>query len=142
MPKPLELSFEQQLNALVYFHLEEHTSGCHLVQCINEDDFAREFIAGSNGIKKSTFFEAINSRGLEQLRYIYEQLQVQASAFLPSSHTDLGHLIAIDGSLIQAVLSMHWADYRSGSKKAKAHFGFDVNKGIPYNTVILFYSIL
>jgi IS4 transposase len=44
----------------------------------------------------------------------------------------LGNLIAIDGTLIQAVLSMHWADYRSGSKKAKAHFGFDVNKGIPY----------
>ena len=27
---------------------------------------------------------------------------------------------------------MHWADYGSGSKKAKAHFGFDINKGIPY----------
>ena len=130
--KPLELSFEQQLNALVYFHLEEHTSGCHLLQCIDEDDFAREFIAGSKGIKKSTFFEAINSRGLEQLQYIYEHLQTQASAFLPPSHIDLGNLIAIDGTLIQAVLSMHWADYRSGSKKAKAHFGFDVNKGIPY----------
>jgi hypothetical protein len=130
--KPLELSFEQQLNALVYFHLEEHTSGCHLIQSIDEDDFAREFVSGSKGIKKSTFFEAINSRGLEQLQYIYEHLQTQASAFLPSSHTDLGNLVAIDGTLIQAVLSMHWADYRSGSKKAKVHFGFDVNKGIPY----------
>jgi hypothetical protein len=29
--KPLGLSFEQQLNALVDFHLEEHTSGCHLI---------------------------------------------------------------------------------------------------------------
>ena len=56
--KPLELSFEQQLNALVYFHLEEHTSGCHLIQSIDEDDFAREFVSGSKGIKKSTFFEA------------------------------------------------------------------------------------
>jgi len=52
--KPLELSFEQQLNALVYFHLEEHTSGCHLIQCIDEDDFARDFVSGSKGIKKST----------------------------------------------------------------------------------------
>jgi hypothetical protein len=130
--KPLELSFEQQLKALVYFHLEEHTSGRHLLQSIDEDDFAREFIADSKEIKKSTFFDAINSRGLEQLQYIYENLQTQASAFLPSAHTELGNLIAIDGTLIQAVLSMHWADYRSGSKKAKAHFGFDVNKGIPY----------
>jgi hypothetical protein len=128
----LELSFEQQLKALVYFHLEEHTSGCHLLQCIDEDDFALEFIGDSKGIKKSTFFEAINSRGLEQLQYIYEHLQTRASASLPSAHTDLGNLIAIDGTLIQAVLSMHWADYRSGSKKAKSHFGFDVNKGIPY----------
>jgi hypothetical protein len=130
--KPLELSFEKQLKALVYFHLEEHTSGCHLLQCIDEDDFARDFIANSKGIKKSTFFEAINSRGLEQLQYIYEHLQTQASTFLPSAHADLGNLIAIDGTLIQAVLSMHWADYRSESKKAKAHFGFDINKGIPY----------
>jgi hypothetical protein len=129
--KPLELSFEQQLKALVYFHLEEHTSGCHLLQCIDEDDFAREFIADSKEIKKSTFFEAINSRGLEQLQSIYEHLQTQTSASLPSAHTDLGNLIAIDGTLIQAVLSMHWADYRKSSKKAKAHFGFDVNKGIP-----------
>lgn len=91
-------------------------------QCIDEDDFARDFVSGSKGIKKSSFFEAINSRGLEQLRYVYEQLQVQASAFLPSSHTDLGNLVAIDGTLIQAVLSMYWADYRSSSKKSQSPF--------------------
>ena len=39
--------------------------------------------------------------------------------------------MGIDGSLIQAVLSMHWADYRDGSKKAKVHVGFDINRGIP-----------
>ena len=26
---------------------------------------------------------------------------------------------------------MHWADYRDGSKKAKAHLGFDINHSIP-----------
>ena len=39
--------------------------------------------------------------------------------------------MAIDGSLIDAVLSMHWADYREGAKKAKAHIGFDINHSIP-----------
>jgi hypothetical protein len=31
------------------------------------------------------------------------------------------------------MLSYHieWADYRNGSKKAKAHVGFDINRGIP-----------
>jgi len=33
--------------------------------------------------------------------------------------------------LIDAVLSMYWADYRKGVKKAKGHFGFNINQGIP-----------
>ncbi|MDM8515981.1 IS4 family transposase, partial [Desulfobacterales bacterium HSG16] len=43
----------------------------------------------------------------------------------------LGRLVAIDGSLIDAVLSMIWADYRKGSKKAKVHVGFNINQKIP-----------
>ncbi len=43
----------------------------------------------------------------------------------------LGELVSIDGSLIDAVLSIYWADYRKGAKKAKGHFGFDVNRKIP-----------
>jgi hypothetical protein len=50
---------------------------------------------------------------------------------LLKQYEELGNLISIDGSLIDAVLSMYWADYRKGSKKAKVHFGFDLNRGIP-----------
>lgn len=128
--RPLQMDFEQQLNALVFFHLEEHTSGRHLLQVLDEDALAREIVA-PDGIKKSAFFEAINSRGLEQLRYVFQELQAKASNFLPCQYLDLGELIAIDGSLIDAVLSMHWADYRDGSKKAKTHIGFDLNRFIP-----------
>ena len=39
--------------------------------------------------------------------------------------------MAIDGSLIDAVLSMQWAGYRKGAKKAKTHIGFDLNRSIP-----------
>ena len=39
--------------------------------------------------------------------------------------------MGIDGSLIDATLSMHWADYRKNSKKAKVHVGFDLNQAIP-----------
>lgn len=129
--RPLQMNFEQQLRALIYFHLEEHTSGRHLIQALEEDDFARDHIAPPDGIKKSSFFEAINGRGLEQLTYVYGQLQSKASNLLPARHTELGELVAIDGSLIQAVLSMYWADYRGGSKKAKVHVGFDINRAIP-----------
>jgi len=50
---------------------------------------------------------------------------------LPNQHPELGELVAFDGSLIDAVLSMNWADYRKGSKKAKVHIGFDLNRSIP-----------
>ena len=125
------MTFEDQLNALIYFHLEEHTSARHLVQTLQEDDFARNNIAPEDGISKSSFSEAINERGLEQFLYVFEQLQKQASSLLPKKYATLGDLIAIDGSLIDSVLSMTWADYRKGAKKAKVHLGFNVNQAIP-----------
>ena len=77
--RPLQMNFEHQLKSLVFFHLEEHTSGRHLLQVLEEDDFARNVIAPPEGIKKSSFFEAINSRGLEQLFYVFQQLQANAA---------------------------------------------------------------
>ena len=53
------------------------------------------------------------------------------SKVLPDKHPELGQLVAVDGSLIDAVLSMGRADYRKGAKKAKTHIGFDLNRGIP-----------
>jgi len=105
--KPLHMSFEDHLKALVYFHLEDHTSAQYLLQVLKEDAFARNEIAPRDGIKKSSFSEATNSRGLEQFWYVFTGLQEQARKVLPNRHLDLGPLVAIDGSLINATLSMH-----------------------------------
>lgn len=129
--RPLKMSFEEHLRALVYFHLEEHTSAQHLLQTLKEDDYAREHIAPVNGIEKSSFSEATNTRGLEQFLHVFENLQQQASHLLPSAQKELGQLVGIDGSLIDGTLSMLWADYRKGVKKAKVHVGFDLNRSIP-----------
>ena len=129
--RPLQMEFEDQLHALIFFHLQEHTSGRHLLQSLEEDAFAREHIAPKKGIAKSAFFEAMNERGLEQFFLVFEALQKQAATVLPDKHPELGSLVAIDGSLIDAVLSMEWADYRKGAKKAKTHIGFDLNRGVP-----------
>jgi hypothetical protein len=80
---------------------------------------------------KSGFAEAINNGGLNNLPTIYRNLQADAVSRLPKEYATLGDLIAIDGSFIDAGLSMLWADYRKGSRKAKMHLGFDVNHGIP-----------
>lgn len=129
--RPLQMTFEDQLNALIFFHLEEHTSARHLVQVLREDDFASKNIAPEDGISRSSFSEAVNERGLEQFLYVFQQLQKQACALLPKQYSALGDLVSIDGSLIDAVLSMDWADYRKKSKKARLHLGFNVNQSIP-----------
>ncbi len=129
--RPLKMTFEDQLNALIFFHLEEHVSASHLVQTLQEDDFARNNIAPEGGISTSSFSEAINERGLEQFMSVFQQLQKQACSLLPNKYSKLGDLVSIDGSLIDSVLSMDWADYRKKSKKARLHLGFNINQGIP-----------
>jgi len=64
--RPLQMSFEDHLKALVFFHLEEHHSAKHLLQVLEQDDFARNHIAPRDGIKKAVFLkpptkEALNS---------------------------------------------------------------------------------
>jgi hypothetical protein len=61
------MTFDDQLKALIFYHLEEYTSGSELLQALEQNDFAKECVAPPKGIKKSAFFEAINNRGLEQL---------------------------------------------------------------------------
>jgi len=125
------MDFEIQLNSLIFFHLQNHDSARHLIQELNDDEFAKEFIAPDGGISRSSFCEAINTRGLEQLQFVFQALCKQAQGSIKKEYSDLGELISIDGSLINATLSMYWADYRGNSKKAKGHFGFDINRGIP-----------
>ena len=136
--RPLKMLFEDLLKILTYFHLEEHSSGRHLIQVLAQEDFAATHIAPPEGIQKSAFFEAINSRGLEQMVHVYEHLQKQATAKLPIAKDldHLGTLIAVDGSLIDATLSMVWADYRQGAKKAKVHLGYDICRGIPQKVTL------
>lgn len=77
-----------------------------MLQVIEQDDFARVNIAPEEGIKKSSFSEAINSRRLEQLKIVFERLNRKTSGILPNRHPELGDLVALDGSLINATLSM------------------------------------
>lgn len=129
--RPLKMTFEDQIKALIFFHLQEHKSARHLIQDLKENEFAKQHIAPEEGISRSSFSEILNSRGLEQLLYVFEKLYQQTEQSMPKEYKELGELISIDGSLIDAVLSMYWADYRKGAKKAKCHLGFNINIGVP-----------
>ena len=43
--RQLQMTFEHQFKALIYYHLEEHASGSHLVQVLNKDNFTKREIA-------------------------------------------------------------------------------------------------
>ena len=75
------------------------------------------------------YSEAMNEQGLEQFLLVFEDLQQQAAQMLPDQHPELGRLAAVDGSLINAALSMDWAQYRKGVKRAKPHTIFDLTSG-------------
>ncbi len=70
------MNTEELLNVLTYFHLQEFSSGRELIQALEEDDYARQLVAPAGGIKRSTFFDTVNERGIEQLLlaiYCHEQ---------------------------------------------------------------------
>ncbi|RLC17696.1 MAG: IS4 family transposase, partial [Deltaproteobacteria bacterium] len=127
----LKLTFGHQMNALIYYHLFEHESARDLIQNPREDDFAREHIAPEEGISRSSFSEAANHRGAEQLQYVFQEPCFLSRRIIPRQYADFGEVTLIDGSLTDAVLSMYRADYRKNSRKAKGHFGFDLSRGIP-----------
>ena len=129
--KPLNFTFQHQLEALIFLHLQGFESGAALLQAMEEDGFAKENIAPPDGVKKSTFYDAINDRGLLQLQELFTQLCQDAGADVPREFAEFGDLVAVDGSLVEATLSMHWAEYQEKNNKFRAHVGFNVNQGIP-----------
>ncbi len=98
------MNIEELINILTYYHLQEFSSGTELIQTLQEDDYARQFVAPAGGIKLSTFFDTVNDRGGEQLLFMFAELQKQAAGILPSQYSELGDLVAIDSSAIRFVM--------------------------------------
>ena len=134
--KPLAMTIDDILNILVYYHLNEFSSGREFLQNLEEDEYARHLVAPAGGVKRSTFFDTVNERCVEQLLYVFSELQKQAVGILPVRHIELGELVAVDGSFIDSVLSMTWAEYQTQNNKAKLHLGFDLTHGIPGSLVL------
>lgn len=128
---PLSFGFPEQLFTLVYFHVEEYTSARALLEDLQDPMQAPPLGLPAHGVARSTFFDAIHTRGLPQMLSVFERLSRKATKALGMKHDDLGDLSAMDGTLIDATLSMAWADYTKTTHKAKAHLCFDLNLGIP-----------
>lgn len=129
--KPLSYTFEYQVRGLVYYHTENYTSAQDLLQAAESDAFVNRLLVPETGLGESTFYEANATRGSLQMLELADRLFKKAAKCVGITYVALGDLVAIDGSLMDACLSMTWADYRSNAHKAKVHVGFDLNRGIP-----------
>ena len=79
---------------------------------------------------------------------VFERLSCKAAKALGTKYYRLGSLRAIDSSLVDATLSMEWADYHKTASvggeltektnKAKVHLCFDINFGIPRKIILMF----
>ncbi len=128
---PLEFTFSEQVFTLVYFHVEEYPSARALLEDLQDPRPPLPEGLPSGGVAKSTFFDALQSRGLPQMMDVFDRLSRKAAKAVGMKHEALGELRALDGSLIEATLSMEWADYTQTTHKAKVHLSFDLNRGLP-----------
>jgi len=48
--RPLQMTFEDHLKALVYFHLEEHHSAQHLLQVLEQEKFFSQMVMAPKGL--------------------------------------------------------------------------------------------
>jgi len=129
--REITFDFESQLKCLIYYHIEGHTSAKALLEEIQDNQSIKEIILPETELGESTFYEANSHRGATQMLEVFSILSKKVSKRLRTDHAQLGKLVAIDGSLIDATLSMTWAEYRDSSNKAKVHVGFDLNHSIP-----------
>jgi len=129
--RPITFTFEHQMKSLIYYHTEQYTSAQDLLQAMREDASVRCIMVSESGLGESTFYEANATRGAAQMLEVLDRLSKRVSKRLGIAHPELGELVAIDASLIEATLSMSWADYSESQRKVKAHVGFDLNRGIP-----------
>lgn len=131
------MTFEDQLKFLVYCHLEEDSSGRNLFEVLCQKESVANYLFPLGEITKSALSEAIDSRGLRQMKRAYEHLQKEATAVLPVSKdlAHLGDLVAIDSLFIDAV-SLPGADSRKKAQKIKVYLVFDLVRGIPKKVIL------
>jgi len=107
----------QILNPL--FHLEEYDSAA--APCFRL--WSRTSLPANSSPRPKalagvSYGEALNTRGLNSCSWSTRN-SGSGHRYLPEAHSHLGNLVAIDGTLIDAVCSMTWADYSSTNQKGQ-----------------------
>ena len=80
--RPLEVTFADQLHSLLLLHVEEYPSGRALLDDLADPRQAPLPGLPTGGLKRSTFFEALHTRGLEQMLALFQRLSTKAATLV------------------------------------------------------------
>ncbi len=132
----------------IYAQLTQAASGNSLVEALNDwtnCDQANNLrrLIGFEGqdcgeelsLNQSSFSRANNMRSYTVWRDCFVELLNYAKSHAANQLAGLGKIVAVDGSLFDAVAKMSWAAYRRNKPKAKGHFFFDL-AGLPDKLVL------
>ena len=93
--RPLQMTFEDQLKMLIFFHLEEHVSARHMLQVIEQDDFARVNIAPEEGIKKAASRKPSTQGDLNNCKSYLKNLAARHPLYCPIGTLNLVTLLPL-----------------------------------------------
>ena len=132
----------------IYAQLTQAASGNSLIEALNDwtnydqPNNLRRLI-GFEGqdcgellsLNQSSFSRANNTRSYLVWRDCFVELLSYARSRCAKKLAGLGKVVAVDGTLFDAVAKMSWAVYQTAKPKAKGHFFFDL-AGLPDKLIL------
>lgn len=130
----------------VFAQLSGAASSIALIEELNEVDphsnlrqmigFEFDEFGQPSTLNQSSLSRANTSRSYRLWKYCFHKLWQTAKAHCSTSLLEgLGRIVAVDGTLLDCLPKMSWANYRSTKNKLKGHFFFNLD-GLPERLVL------
>ncbi len=128
-----KLSLEPFVLNLVFAVLNKIKSISSLITEIDSSMVAREI--GLITVSKSMYSEAFVRYRAKLFRQLFLRLLERLNFLSIPELQLLGTLVCVDGSLIPAIQTMSWAQYKKSANALKIHLAFNLNQMIPVQII-------
>ena len=127
------LSLEPFVLNLVFAVLNNIKSISLLITEIDSSTVAREF--GLIKVSKSMYSEAFVRYRAAIFQNVFVRLLERLNFLSIPELQLLGRLVCVDGSLIPAIQTMSWAEYKTSANALKINLAFELNRMIPVQII-------
>ena len=134
-----ELTFDRYLLLLLLYFLNPALTGLRSVHRASELANVQRAVGINKPVSLGSLSEAAHVFPPEELLKIIQRLaaRIPAPPQNSSLHAIKEKLVAVDGTVLQALSRMPWALWiDENNRAAKAHVQFDIRKGIPVHSIL------